>query len=125
MGPGIDGEIPTQWSLERTLQAATRMDGEARGSFQSDRESGFLEGLSDAGVSLHAREVGNFRMDEARKATLRMFAENPPAMLSEVTTDMPGSSCARLNNTIGTPAARQRSVRSEDMETEAAMIPST
>ena len=47
-------------------------------STQRDREDGFRKGLAAAGADLHAREVGNFRMDEAREATLRMFAEDPP-----------------------------------------------
>jgi hypothetical protein len=45
--------------------------------------------------------------------------------LSEVTEENPSPSCARLNRTIGTPAARQRAERSEDSATEAAMMPST
>ena len=47
-------------------------------STQRDREAGFLRGLAAAGMALHAREVGNFRMQEARSATLRMFASDPP-----------------------------------------------
>ena len=47
-------------------------------STQRDREAGFLAGLAEAGVCLHAREVGNFRMDEAREAALRMFAADAP-----------------------------------------------
>lgn len=47
-------------------------------STQRDREAGLLKGLAEAGQSLHAREVGNFHMDDARAATLRMFERNPP-----------------------------------------------
>lgn len=47
-------------------------------STQRDRESGLRQGLAKANMKLHAREVGNFRLDEAREATLRMFAEDPP-----------------------------------------------
>ncbi len=47
-------------------------------STQRDREIGFLQGLAAAGKKLHAREVGNFRMDEAHEATIRMFATDPP-----------------------------------------------
>lgn len=47
-------------------------------STQRDREAGFVQGLTRAGVTLHAREAGNFRMDEARAATLRMFRDDPP-----------------------------------------------
>ncbi len=47
-------------------------------STQRDREAGFLESLKDAGIDLHCREIGNFKMEEARAATLRMFASDPP-----------------------------------------------
>ena len=47
-------------------------------STQRDRETGFVEALSKGGIALHARETGQFRMDEARAATLRMFAADPP-----------------------------------------------
>ncbi|WP_204115187.1 LacI family DNA-binding transcriptional regulator [Shimia biformata] len=47
-------------------------------STQRDREAGFRQGLADAGLSLHAREVGDFRMDQAREAALRMFEKDPP-----------------------------------------------
>lgn len=44
-------------------------------STQADREAGFVSTLAKAGKALHAREVGNFKMDEARDATRRMFAD--------------------------------------------------
>jgi len=47
-------------------------------STQRDREQGFLDGLAAAGKTLHARTVGNFHMDQARAATLEMFAQDPP-----------------------------------------------
>ncbi len=47
-------------------------------STQRDRESGFVAALEAAGMVLHAREVGDFGMDEARQATHRMFSEDPP-----------------------------------------------
>ncbi len=47
-------------------------------STQRDREAGFVAALKEAGVSLHAREVGNFVAEEARQATLRMFETDPP-----------------------------------------------
>jgi len=47
-------------------------------STQRDREEGLRLGLEKAGLKLHAREVGNFRLDDARDATLRMFASDPP-----------------------------------------------
>lgn len=47
-------------------------------STQRDRESGFVAALQEAGVTLHAREVGNFVAEEARQATLKMFEADPP-----------------------------------------------
>ena len=43
-------------------------------STQRDRETGFVEELKDHGLSLYAREVGNFNVDEARQATHKMFS---------------------------------------------------
>ncbi len=47
-------------------------------STQRDRETGFVSALLEAGVTLHAREVGNFVAEEARQATLQMFEVDPP-----------------------------------------------
>ncbi len=43
-------------------------------STQNDREAGFRAGLAAAGRELSAREIGNFRLDQARAAARRMFA---------------------------------------------------
>lgn len=42
-------------------------------STQRDREAGFQAALSEAGRTIFAREVGNFRTDAARDAARRMF----------------------------------------------------
>ncbi len=47
-------------------------------STQYDREAGLVAALRDAGVELHAREVGNFVTEEAQEATRLMFATDPP-----------------------------------------------
>ena len=47
-------------------------------STQRDREAGFVAALQKSGVTLHAREVGNFVAEEARQATLKMFEADPP-----------------------------------------------
>ena len=47
-------------------------------STQRDREFGFTAALQQAGMSLYAREVGNFSMEKASEATRRMFAKNKP-----------------------------------------------
>ena len=45
-------------------------------STQRNREFGFTAALQQAGVKLHAREVGDFSMEQASAATRRMFANN-------------------------------------------------
>ncbi|RLK07180.1 LacI family DNA-binding transcriptional regulator [Ruegeria conchae] len=47
-------------------------------STQRDREAGFVAALHQAGLTLHSREVGNFGTEDARDATRRMFALDPP-----------------------------------------------
>jgi DNA-binding LacI/PurR family transcriptional regulator len=42
-------------------------------STQRDREAGFRAGLAEAGLALHAREVGDYRFDGAQEAARRMF----------------------------------------------------
>ena len=47
-------------------------------STQRDREAGFIEALNDHGIKLHSRRIGNFVLDEAKKATKLMFSKDPP-----------------------------------------------
>ena len=42
-------------------------------STQRDREAGFMEGLRAAGLGLFAREVGDFKLNQAKDAARRMF----------------------------------------------------
>ncbi len=51
-------------------------------STQRDRETGFREGLKEAGLQLHAREVGDYHIERARAAARRMFegADRPDAV---------------------------------------------
>lgn len=44
-------------------------------STQRDREYGFVSKLQERGVKLFSRDIGNFKFDEAQKATLRMFTK--------------------------------------------------
>ena len=44
-------------------------------STQRDRQTGFIDALQDAGVDLWSRGVGNFVMEDAKAATLGMFAD--------------------------------------------------
>ena len=43
-----------------------------------DREAGLLAGLQEAGLLLHGRALGNYRLDEARAATRTLFARPTP-----------------------------------------------
>ena len=47
-------------------------------STQIDRERGFRFGLREAGRDLHAREVGDFRYEVARKAARRLLKRSDP-----------------------------------------------
>ncbi|MEM9522548.1 MAG: LacI family DNA-binding transcriptional regulator [Pseudomonadota bacterium] len=47
-------------------------------STQRDREAGFVRRLGESGMTLHARGIGDFRMDQAAEATRRMFSQDPP-----------------------------------------------
>lgn len=47
-------------------------------STQRDREAGFLSGLAEARLDLHARGLGWFSMETAAEATRQMFASDPP-----------------------------------------------
>jgi LacI family transcriptional regulator len=42
-------------------------------STQRDREAGFMSKMEEEGVTLFAREVGNFQFDETQEATRQMF----------------------------------------------------
>ena len=59
-------------------KAGRRSAGWEGASTQRDREAGFVDALAAAGMRLHAREVGNFVMEEAKSAALRMFSNDPP-----------------------------------------------
>ena len=47
-------------------------------STQRDREAGFVDRLAEAGVSPHARALGNYDAKMAAEATRAMFHSNPP-----------------------------------------------
>lgn len=56
--------------------------GWSEASTQRDRETGFLAGLAKAGLELHSRDEGNFRLEDAADAARRMFsrADRPDAV---------------------------------------------
>ena len=47
-------------------------------STSRERERGFLEGLREAGIALHGREVGHLRFDGAVEATRRLLRQRQP-----------------------------------------------
>lgn len=51
-------------------------------STQRDRELGFTQGLAEAGVSLHSREVGDFNTERVKEAARTMFeaTDHPDAV---------------------------------------------
>jgi len=67
---------------EFLLQGGHRKIGYIAGwegaSTQRDREAGFVARLAEEELSLHARGVGNFKMEQAAEATRAMFASDPP-----------------------------------------------
>jgi DNA-binding LacI/PurR family transcriptional regulator len=67
---------------EFLLQGGHRKIGYIAGwegaSTQRDREEGFVARLAEEELSLHARGVGNFKMEQAAEATRAMFASDPP-----------------------------------------------
>ncbi len=69
-------------AAEFLLGAGHRKIGHIAGwegaSTQRDREAGFISALTEAGVTLHSRAVGDFTMEKATKATRAMFSSDPP-----------------------------------------------
>ncbi|WP_108815198.1 LacI family DNA-binding transcriptional regulator [Loktanella sp. Alg231-35] len=67
---------------EFLLAAGHRKIGHIAGwdgaSTQRDREAGFIAALAQAGVALHSRAEGDFKMQKAAEATRKMFASDPP-----------------------------------------------
>ena len=92
-------------------------------STQRDREAGFVERLAEHGISLHAREVGEFRMDDARDATLRMFADDPPDAVFVANDHMALSVMDTLRHSLDMKVPKDVSVVAYD-DTPAASWPS-
>ena len=76
------GRLTARFLLEGGHRRIGYIAGWEGASTQRDREFGFRAGLAQAGGELFAREVGDFRQDMAREATLRMFggATRPDAV---------------------------------------------
>lgn len=67
------GRKAAQFLIKGGHQRIAYIAGYEGASTQRDREAGFQQGLAEAGVTLFARAVGNFKSDEARLATLSLF----------------------------------------------------
>ncbi len=85
--PGVSTVMTDNFGGGRTVAQFLLAGGHTRfgyiagwqgASTQRDREAGFLDGLKAGGQRLHARGIGNFRMPEARQATLEMFNRDDP-----------------------------------------------
>lgn len=67
---------------EFLLAAGHRKIGHIAGwsgaSTQRDREAGFISVLAEAGVTLHSRAEGDFKMEKAADAARSMFSSDPP-----------------------------------------------
>lgn len=67
---------------EFLLAAGHRKIGHIAGwegaSTQRDREAGFVSALAEAGVTLHSRASGDFKMERAAEAAIAMFSNDPP-----------------------------------------------
>ena len=69
------GRLAADHLVATGAQRIAHIAGSEEASTQREREAGFIEGLTAAGQSLVAREVGNFDAEQAREATRAMFAD--------------------------------------------------
>ena len=76
------GHMAAQLLLERGHQRIAFLAGMESTSTNSERERGFNEALSDAGVAVFRRAVGHYNFDSAKAATRELFAgpERPDAV---------------------------------------------
>jgi len=72
------GQKAARFLLEGGHEKIGYIAGWEGASTQRDREAGFIAALTQAGVSLHCRKVGNFTMQGAAEATRQMFVSDPP-----------------------------------------------
>ncbi|MEM7198466.1 MAG: LacI family DNA-binding transcriptional regulator, partial [Pseudomonadota bacterium] len=67
--------------VENGYKKISYITGWEEASTQRDRERGFVAALREKGTDLHSRAIGNFTMDDARKACLELFEKDPPDAL--------------------------------------------
>lgn len=72
------GRKAAQHFLECGYERIGYIAGWEGASTQRDREAGFRAGLEAANRTLHCRDVGNFRMDEAANAARRLLRQDEP-----------------------------------------------
>lgn len=70
----LGGRKVAEFLLAGDHQRIAYVAGWEGASTQRDREAGFVDGLAAAGRQIYAREVGNYRLDQAREATRALFA---------------------------------------------------
>ncbi|WP_224826013.1 LacI family DNA-binding transcriptional regulator [Cognatishimia sp. MH4019] len=68
------GRMAARHLIARGARKIGHIAGWEGASTQADREAGFLSELHAAGLTLHAREVGDFHPERARDAARRIFA---------------------------------------------------
>lgn len=72
------GRIAAEMLLRGNPQRVAHLAGFEGASTQQEREEGFRAALSEAGVALHARAVGNYHYEEAAEATRELFGGPTP-----------------------------------------------
>jgi DNA-binding LacI/PurR family transcriptional regulator len=81
------GRMAAQLLLRGKPKRIAHLAGFSGASTQIDREAGFLDILSEAGTSLHARAEGNFHYADAADATRQLFDVSDPPDALFVTDD--------------------------------------
>jgi len=76
------GQKAAEHLVEQGYSRIAYIAGWSGASTQRDREAGFCKGLAAAGLSLFAREEGNFHFEQAKLAARQMFSvdEKPDAV---------------------------------------------
>jgi DNA-binding LacI/PurR family transcriptional regulator len=70
----VGGRKVAEFLLAGGHQRIAYLAGWEGASTQRDREAGFNAGLAEAGHQVYARQVGNYRLEQAKEATRALFA---------------------------------------------------
>ncbi len=68
------GKLIADFLIRSGHQKISHIAGNEKASTQRDRETGFIDGLKEAGMDLFSREIGNFMLDQASVAAREMFS---------------------------------------------------